>query len=306
MSLNIDDVMEVMYWLTMTVELNTDVTVSIDILLVGVFSFSVGRGLKNTLWEGGIRGVGFVNSPLLEKQGYVSKKMLHVCDWLPTLYEAAGGDVISLKSIDGVSAWKMLSSDGPTVRTEILHNIDPIGHFAALRVGDFKLVTGDIGVAFGHWYPPWQLAGDDYSLHVNRLSSISSNSLRFRGSTNKEYFLPQVDSSKSPAIHRKLSGAMHAGMPMPVQGSPVTIDCGRKPDDAGENCQPTISPCLFNILKDPCEYYNLAPELTNVVSKMYARLVKYMYSMVPPGNQLPDFRGNPRLHNNTWVPWVIM
>nr|KAG5705663.1 hypothetical protein BaRGS_026602 [Batillaria attramentaria] len=88
------------------------------------------RGVKATLWEGGVRGVGLIHSPLLSKSGYVSQNMLHVCDWLPTLYEAAGGNPTKLKNLDGVSAWKMLSTDGPPVRSEMLHNIDPIGQFA--------------------------------------------------------------------------------------------------------------------------------------------------------------------------------
>lgn len=135
------------------------------------FTSSVCRGVKATLWEGGVRGVGLINSPLLQKSGYVAQQMLHVCDWLPTLYEAAGGDPSTLKNLDGVSAWKMLSTNGPPVRSEMLHNIDPIGQFAGIRVGDFKLVTGNIGNGYNDWYPPWQVAGDEQRLHVNTYKS---------------------------------------------------------------------------------------------------------------------------------------
>lgn len=50
------------------------------------------RGVKNTLWEGGVRGAGLIFSPLISKPMRVSKQMMHITDWLPTLYSAAGGD----------------------------------------------------------------------------------------------------------------------------------------------------------------------------------------------------------------------
>lgn len=50
------------------------------------------RGVKNTLWEGGVRGVGLLWSTLLQKRQHVSSVTMHVTDWLPTLYSAAGGD----------------------------------------------------------------------------------------------------------------------------------------------------------------------------------------------------------------------
>ncbi len=49
------------------------------------------RGVKNTLWEGGVRGSAFLWSPLLKKSSIVENKGLRgVHDWLPTLYAAAG------------------------------------------------------------------------------------------------------------------------------------------------------------------------------------------------------------------------
>lgn len=51
------------------------------------------KGVKNTLWEGGLRGVGCVFSPLFKKPQRVASQLFHISDWLPTLYAAAGGDV---------------------------------------------------------------------------------------------------------------------------------------------------------------------------------------------------------------------
>lgn len=51
------------------------------------------RGVKNTLWEGGVKGAALIFSPLLSKRNRVSNQTMHISDWLPTLYHAAGGDV---------------------------------------------------------------------------------------------------------------------------------------------------------------------------------------------------------------------
>nr|CAD7603529.1 unnamed protein product [Timema genevievae] len=48
------------------------------------------RGIKDTLWEGGVRVLGLVWSPLLQQTPRVSNQVMHVTDWLPTLYTAAG------------------------------------------------------------------------------------------------------------------------------------------------------------------------------------------------------------------------
>ena len=63
------------------------------------------RGMKGTIYEGGIRTPGFVSSPLIQDPGTVSHQLIHVTDWLPTLYSLAGADSQEVEDlgVDGVS-----------------------------------------------------------------------------------------------------------------------------------------------------------------------------------------------------------
>ena len=65
---------------------------------------------------------------------------------LSSILSLCDGVYVSVRKykLDGVSAWSMLNNNSGNIRTEVLHNIDPIFKFAGLRVGDYKLVTGDI------------------------------------------------------------------------------------------------------------------------------------------------------------------
>jgi len=46
--------------------------------------------MKESPWEGGVRGVAAVWSPLLHSSQRVSNQLMHIADWLPTFYAAAG------------------------------------------------------------------------------------------------------------------------------------------------------------------------------------------------------------------------
>lgn len=131
------------------------------------------RGGKGTYWEGGIRAVGFVHSPLLKKKGVVSRALIHVSDWYPTLLRLAGYRQ-ALLGLDGHDQWGAISDGQPSPRAEILFNIDPVSRKpeepydkalllnglgiwdtavrAAIRAGDWKLLTGNVGD--GDWIPP--------------------------------------------------------------------------------------------------------------------------------------------------------
>jgi len=115
------------------------------------------RGGKSSLWEGGMRGVGFVHSPLIKHSGTINSGLIHISDWFPTILSLAGRDTTGL-NVDGFDVWRSISDAEPSPRKELLHNIDPltpkhgsrlnISKFdnrvqAAIRVGNWKLITGN-------------------------------------------------------------------------------------------------------------------------------------------------------------------
>lgn len=100
---------------------------------------------KYTLYEGGVRGVAALWSSRLQKAARVSNELVHITDWLPTLYSAAGGDLKDLGKIDGIDQWRLLSegSGRGRGRDKILLNIDEVLKTEGAIYSRFKLLRGN-------------------------------------------------------------------------------------------------------------------------------------------------------------------
>ena len=106
------------------------------------------RGNKATVFEGGVRGTGFVWNPKLPNLNYDNHHLITVTDWLPTIVEG----IVDLEldkdkwALDGYNVWLTITENKESPHKEILIYLDPprrgfIGQ-AAIRSGDWKLIIG--------------------------------------------------------------------------------------------------------------------------------------------------------------------
>ncbi len=96
------------------------------------------RAWKGTIYEGGVRGCGFVNWPGRVPAGAHVKEMMHTVDWYPTLVKLAGGSLEQKTTLDGRDVWPMLTQGAKSPHDAILSVQSP--ERAAVRMGDWKLL----------------------------------------------------------------------------------------------------------------------------------------------------------------------
>ena len=104
------------------------------------------RDGKESLYEGGVRGVGWVHSPLLCRRGLTSRKMMFISDWFTTLLSVAGLESLVPPNLDSFNVWSSISKNSGSPRKEIIFNLDQDNFWgtwsAAIRSARFKLIWG--------------------------------------------------------------------------------------------------------------------------------------------------------------------
>ncbi|XP_076438583.1 arylsulfatase I-like [Babylonia areolata] len=112
------------------------------------------RGGKKTLWEGGTKVPTIVHSKrFLPDAPYQWNGLMHAVDWFPTLVGLADRNA-RLTGLDGVDNWRSIAHNRPSLRTELVYNID-LGdkNTSALRWNQWKLINNKPGSPDG-WYNP--------------------------------------------------------------------------------------------------------------------------------------------------------
>ncbi|XP_022918215.1 arylsulfatase B-like [Onthophagus taurus] len=241
------------------------------------------KGIKGSLWEGGVRSVAFISSQLFLQRGRVSTDLIHVTDWLPTILSAANSEVNLFDlDIDGVDLWSSLNYNFDTTRRSTLINIDEKNRNAALILSSFKLIVGS--TLNGSYDDYFGESGEENLQPISYNSSAVFNSLVGQTITKLSY---QPTNEFEYESLRNLA----------------TIKCegsdGKHPCDLSDG-----GICLFNLAKDPCEQDNMINMLPSLVRQMKRKIVEYREGLIEQFEMIPNIEeSDPKKFQYAWNPW---
>ncbi|XP_065217853.1 arylsulfatase B-like isoform X2 [Planococcus citri] len=247
------------------------------------------RGWKSSVTEGGVRGVATIWSPLINATSHsVSNEIIHITDWLPTFYAAAGGNVEKLGEIDGVNQWPYLTGErNSSARKEVLININEVTNDSAIIIDDWKYI---------------------------RLNE--STPKRYEGARGRDnshpYNMEQVLQSKTHTVLNKFSSNTFDSVKQFASlrlRSTIDDKCWERIEvvektEYSANLRCFQTGCLFNIKNDPCEFTDLSENEPNLISKFQSKMHLYRRQLVPQQKASADPDCDPRKYHDYWSPWV--
>ncbi|XP_075525800.1 arylsulfatase B-like isoform X2 [Dermacentor variabilis] len=253
------------------------------------------RGVKQEVWEGGVRTPAVLWSGRLSESlpRAPSQQVVHISDWAPTLYAAAGGNPKVLGDVDGRNLWDVLSSGRGKGREEVLLEIEGKLGMAALISGRYKLISRpsgpndpqlDVQVAPPPGQPPQDLD----------LDALVTSSAAWQALQNAS-----ID-----------AGGRGQSSPRPNWRQEATLNCSgngasANNESAQSNFDPYNTVFVFDLVSDPCERNNLASSNTELRHRLLEKLDAYRRAISPrPSDYETDERGYPEHHRCLWSPWI--
>ncbi|KAL0965326.1 hypothetical protein UPYG_G00279800 [Umbra pygmaea] len=227
------------------------------------------RGRKWSLWEGGVRGVGFVTSPLIKQPGTISHQLIHISDWLPTLVGLAGGSTNGTKPLDGFNVWNAISKGYASPRLELLHNIDPF--------------YVDIAPCPGQGFQ----------------GSVNDASVKGVGSSSMSAFNVSIHAAIRSSQWKLLTGYPGCDRWFPRPGSENSSETQSWEWGSGDPLKPVM---LFDVEADPQERQEVSDKHPDIVDNLLKRLAHHLQRSEPVTFPDDDPRCDP-VTTGAWGPW---
>lgn len=196
--------------------------------------------------------------------------------------------------IDGKNIWAALSDNKNNPRKDALLHLEysdglqsylhDFGYQSYIN-GDYKYVNG---TTYNGTYDRWM----DYVDKNEKHPSFQNYGESIINSPVGQALAKYSSSKLSPSViekHRREALITCNNVPIPTERE--------------FQCFPMESPCLFNIVEDPCERRNIA-SLKPYTLKMLENEVNKLRLKSPPIRNKPgEARSNPGKFDNTWTWW---
>lgn len=275
------------------------------------------RGMKATMFEGGIRGVGFVSGAGLAPsvRGTVSNEFYSLVDWLPTIVGGiAGIDLAEANKpkypyqpppppLDGMNVWASISQGLPSPRTEALLQLDPYACFdggdaktpctipgqGAYRMGQWKLIYGHVGVYAGTTNVTTAFCGP-------RDGVVQPNTVPLKAT--KETTPPFCPTGWVPPPSSGLPI-----IPPPEETGPGGACAGGVPCVFHGSVLNRGGVWLFDVVNDPFEHNNVADQHPDVVAQLMSKLQAFNATHIPQQHSAQDPASDPSKFDGVWTPW---
>ena len=206
--------------------------------------------------------------------------------------------------------WAVLSEKRDPIRTDLLHNIDDKEGSWALRVQNMKLIFGKGGStqSWQKWYPPVTEEFTMLPYKEGQVEQYKDSNVHVQAEKNAKRDLRNGAHGFDEVAPKEMFETdlvrILKSMGREMKGKPFVVECGDIPVNASTNCQVDKSPCLYDVVKDPCEFYNLAEENREQVQELLSRMKEYNSTAIPPHTDPVDKAGLPINHGGLWVPWT--
>lgn len=183
-----------------------------------------------------------------------------------------------------------------------MHNIDDIFNTGSIRQGDWKYSYGSSGKS-DQWYGS---VGKDALYHYDKDSVINSPVGTAISGVITYQQIKEKNEKLSAHKSENFSVSILDINEIESLRKEATIVC-RKPAPENElennQCNPMISPCLFNVKDDPCEMVNLATQRPLIVITLEQEIIKYRNTARAPINIPRDPNADPAKYNGVWTNW---